>query len=99
MNSTTPSNGLKQRSRALQILMRLLPAALWRRLARGEEPPSAYRAIPVGYGPDSPEGQTRRSLLIGGLSVAPNSFALGLDEEAGVVVVHELVPARPKAAR
>jgi hypothetical protein len=30
-------------------------------------------------------------LLIGGRSVAPNSFALGMDEDRDVMVVHELV--------
>jgi multisubunit Na+/H+ antiporter MnhE subunit len=69
-------------------------AALWRRLARGEEPASRFRELPVRYGDDSAEGITRRVLLIGARSLAPNSFALGLDAERGVLVVHELVPAR-----
>jgi hypothetical protein len=56
---------------------------LLRRLTRGELPPSGFRERPVTYG--------RRSLLIGGLSVAPNSFVLGLDKETNVMVVHELV--------
>jgi multisubunit Na+/H+ antiporter MnhE subunit len=64
---------------------------LLRRLTRGELPPSGFRERPVTYGPDSAEGKTRRSLLIGGLSVAPNSFVLGLDKETNVMVVHELV--------
>ena len=55
--------------------------ALLRRLTRGVE--FAGECIceqPVWFGPDTAEGKTRRSLLIGGLSVAPNSFVLGLDE-------------------
>jgi multisubunit Na+/H+ antiporter MnhE subunit len=67
-------------------------AALWRRLARGERPPSAFREIPVRFGDDSPEGVTRRVLLIGGHSLAPNTFVLGLDEDTGLMVVHQLVP-------
>jgi multisubunit Na+/H+ antiporter MnhE subunit len=66
-------------------------AALWRRLARGEQPPSAFLEIPVRFGDDSPEGITRRTLLIGGTSVAPNTFALGIDRDTGVMVVHRLV--------
>ncbi len=68
-------------------------AALWRQLARGEEPASRFRELPARYGDDSAEGITRRVLLIGARSLAPNSFALGLDAERGVLVVHELVPA------
>jgi hypothetical protein len=35
---------------------------------------------------------TRRVLLIGGTSIAPNTFALGIDSERDVMVVHRLVP-------
>jgi len=66
-------------------------AALWRRLVRGQQPPSAFLEIPVRFGDDSPEGLTRRTLLIGGASVAPNTFALGIDRETDVMVVHRLV--------
>jgi multisubunit Na+/H+ antiporter MnhE subunit len=65
--------------------------ALWRRLARGEQPPSGFRQVPVRYGADTAEGETRRVLLVGGKSVAPNSFALGLDAERDVMVIHQLV--------
>ena len=66
-------------------------AALWRRLAHGAQPDSGFREVPVRYGDDTAEGRTRRVLLIGGRSVAPNSFALGMDEDRDVMVVHELV--------
>jgi multisubunit Na+/H+ antiporter MnhE subunit len=67
-------------------------AALWRRLARGEQPPSGFRQVPLAYGSSTTaEGETRRVLLVGGASVAPNSFALGLDAERGVMVIHQLV--------
>ncbi|MBV9093659.1 MAG: Na+/H+ antiporter subunit E [Streptosporangiaceae bacterium] len=65
--------------------------ALWRRLARGEQPPSAFVELPVPFGDDSPEGVTRRALLVGGTSVAPNTFVLGIDQDADVMVVHRLV--------
>jgi multisubunit Na+/H+ antiporter MnhE subunit len=71
--------------------------ALMRRLTRGELPSSGFREQPVRFGPDSAEGKTRRSLLIGGLSVAPNSFVLGLDRQTGVMVVHELVTTEREA--
>jgi multisubunit Na+/H+ antiporter MnhE subunit len=66
-------------------------AALWRRLAHGEQPPSAFLELPARFGDDSPEGVTRRTLLIGGMSVAPNTFALGIDKDTDVMVVHRLV--------
>jgi len=65
--------------------------ALWRRLAHGQQPPSALADLPARYGDDSPEGVTRRVLLVWGTSVAPNTFALGIDSERDVMVVHRLV--------
>ena len=72
-------------------------AALWRRLVRGEQPPSAFLELPARFGDDSPEGATRRTLLIGGTSVAPNTFALGIDKDRDVMVVHRLVASQPPA--
>ena len=66
-------------------------AALWRRLVRGEQPDSAFVTEPVRFGDDTPAGVTRRVLLIGGRSVAPNAFALGLDRDTQTVVLHRLV--------
>jgi multisubunit Na+/H+ antiporter MnhE subunit len=67
-------------------------AALWRRLARGEQPDSMFITEPVRFGDDSPAGVTRRVLLIGGRSVAPNAFALGIDRDTETMVLHQLVP-------
>jgi multisubunit Na+/H+ antiporter MnhE subunit len=74
-------------------------AALWRRLAHGEQPPSGFREIPTRFGDDSDEGVTRRVLLVGGRSVAPNTFVLGIDRERNVMVVHQLVVNEGKPAR
>lgn len=60
------------------------------RLASGQEPRSGFREEPVRFGPDTAEGRTRRSLLIGGRSVAPTRFVLGLDRDRDVMVIHEL---------
>jgi multisubunit Na+/H+ antiporter MnhE subunit len=73
-------------------------AALWRKLVRGQEPASGFRELPVRYGSDSAEGVTRRVLLIGGRSLAPNAFVLGIDSDRGVMVIHELVASEGKAA-
>jgi multisubunit Na+/H+ antiporter MnhE subunit len=66
-------------------------AALWRRLVRGEQPDSAFVTEPVRYGDDTPAGVTRRVLLIGGRSIAPNAFALGIDRGSETMVLHQLV--------
>jgi multisubunit Na+/H+ antiporter MnhE subunit len=68
--------------------------ALWRRLVHGEQPPSAFIERPVRFGDDTPEGVTRRTLLVGGTSVAPNTFVLGIDPERDVMVLHQLVAER-----
>jgi multisubunit Na+/H+ antiporter MnhE subunit len=69
-------------------------AALWRRLAHGQQPDSAFAELPARFGDDTPEGVTRRTLLIGGRSLAPNTFVLGIDPERDVMVVHQLVAGR-----
>lgn len=66
-------------------------AALWRKLARGQDPPSGFAAEPARYGPETPEGRMRRALLVGARSLAPNTFVLGIDRERDVMVVHKLV--------
>jgi multisubunit Na+/H+ antiporter MnhE subunit len=66
-------------------------AALWRRLIRGEQPDSAFVTERVRYGDDTPAGVTRRVLLIGGRSLAPNAFALGIDRSSQTMVLHQLV--------
>jgi multisubunit Na+/H+ antiporter MnhE subunit len=73
-------------------------AALWRRLAHGEEPPSGFRRLPVRYGDDTAEGRTRRALLIAGKSIAPNSIAAGLDKDTDTMVIHQLVVNEGEAA-
>ena len=73
-------------------------AALWRRLARAEEPPSGFRVLPVAYGDDTAAGRTRRALLVGGKSIAPNTFAAGIDKDTNTMVIHQLVVNEGEAA-
>jgi multisubunit Na+/H+ antiporter MnhE subunit len=70
--------------------------ALGRTLLTGRQPASGFLEVPVSFGDETPRARTRRALLLAGRSVAPNTFALGLDREDGVMVVHQLVP--PKEA-
>jgi multisubunit Na+/H+ antiporter MnhE subunit len=73
--------------------------ALARLLLHGEQPDSGFREIPVRFGDGSPEGVTRRVLLVGGRSVAPNMVVAGIDKRREVMVVHQLVVSegRPEA--
>jgi multisubunit Na+/H+ antiporter MnhE subunit len=71
--------------------MVIVYAALWRRLARGEQPDSSFVTERVRFGDDTPAGVTRRVLLIGGRSLAPNAFALGIDRDTETIVLHQLV--------
>ncbi len=66
-------------------------AALWRRVVRGEQPAGGFVAVPTRWGADTALGMTRRMLLVGGMSVAPNTFALGIDRDRDVVIAHHLV--------
>jgi hypothetical protein len=68
--------------------------ALARTLATRKPPRGGFRELPVRYGDDTPRGVTRRVLLTGADSLAPNKFVLGIDEERNVMVVHELVAER-----
>ena len=66
-------------------------AALWRRMVRGEQPDSGFVTEPARYGGDTAEDMTRRVLLTGARSLAPNEFALGIDAETDTMVLHQLV--------
>jgi multisubunit Na+/H+ antiporter MnhE subunit len=66
-------------------------AALAVKIVRGTDPPSGFEEIPTRYGDDSFEAATRRAFLVGTTSLAPNTFALGIDRTRDVMVVHRLV--------
>lgn len=65
--------------------------ALARLLLHGEQPDSEFAEIGERYGGETPLDQTRRVLLIGSRSLAPNMFVLGMDPQTDVMVVHRLV--------
>jgi multisubunit Na+/H+ antiporter MnhE subunit len=66
-------------------------AALWRRLAHGQEPASGFRVLPVRFGDDTAAGVTRRVMLVGARSLAPNAFVVGIDQRRDEMVIHQLV--------
>ena len=52
----------------------------------------SLRAVPFRHGrADDPRARARRALAIAGISVPPNSFALGIDEDRDELLVHQLV--------
>jgi len=70
----------------------LVFAALARGLfTKAPLPRGRFRELPVQYGDDTPLGVTRRVLLIGARSLAPNEFVLGIDPERDVMITHQLV--------
>ena len=69
----------------------LVFGALARMLLSHQPPDSEFAELPVEYGDRTPLGDTRRVLLIGARSLAPNTFVLGIDAERDVMVVHRLV--------
>jgi multisubunit Na+/H+ antiporter MnhE subunit len=73
-------------------------AALWRQVVLRQLPQSGFREMDVRYGGETLEDKTRRALLVSATSLAPNTFALGLDAERGVMVVHQLVLSAPEEA-
>jgi multisubunit Na+/H+ antiporter MnhE subunit len=71
--------------------------ALGRQLIRGETPDSGFRERPVRAGGDSSADVTRRVLLVGANSLAPNTVVLGIDDERDVMIVHQLVAEEGRA--
>jgi multisubunit Na+/H+ antiporter MnhE subunit len=71
--------------------------ALGRQLIRDETPDSGFRERPVRAGGDSSADVTRRVLLVGANSLAPNTVVLGIDEERDVMIVHQLVAEKGRA--
>jgi multisubunit Na+/H+ antiporter MnhE subunit len=63
-------------------------------ITKAPPPSGRLREVPVTYGGDTPLGETRRVLLTGARSLAPNELVLGIDEERGVMVTHQLVEER-----
>ena len=72
-------------------------AALWRRVAHGEEPRSGFLAVPMSRPGAADDERSWRVLEVWRVSVAPNSFALGIDKDRHVMIVHQLV--RPETDR
>ena len=73
--------------------------ALLRRVVKGELPESIFEEVPVDAPGETAEAVTQRTLIVAFSSVAPNSFALGIDTESRTMIVHRLVGGERGRAR
>ena len=74
---------------------RVLAAALWRRLT-GRPVHGGFRALPFPVDRDEARSAGRRALVTGFVSLTPNAYVVGIEED-GVMLVHQLGtdPANP----
>ena len=73
--------------------------ALWRHLVKQEEIDGAFRAFRIPIGGEGGRAAARRALLNAAISITPNTYVVGIDEENEVVLVHQLVPCERSLAR
>lgn len=72
--------------------VRLLLLALWRRVVRGQQVTSAFRAVPFRARADAAERAAGEALAIAAGSFGPNTYVLDVDAERELLLVHQLVP-------
>jgi multisubunit Na+/H+ antiporter MnhE subunit len=71
----------------------LVTVVLWRQLARGQAAAGAFRTVPLPVPPeDDARANARRALLTATVSVAANTYVVGIEGEEGTMLVHQLVP-------
>ena len=73
--------------------------ALWRHVVKGEEIRGAFRAFRHPVGGQGARAAGRRALLNAAISITPNTYVVGIDEDKETVLVHQLVPCEPSQAR
>ena len=74
-------------------------ALLVRVLARRGEVRGEFRALRFDPGGDDALAATRRALITAAISLSPNSYVVGIDREAGIILCHQLVPSSKESAR
>ena len=58
----------------------------------GRQQKGAFRVVPFDAGGPTPVDAARRALATGGVSIAPNTYVVAIDEKRNVLLVHQLVP-------
>jgi multisubunit Na+/H+ antiporter MnhE subunit len=72
---------------------------LIRRIATGDRRGGAFRALRFEPGGDDGRAAARRALTVAALSLSPNTYVVGLDEDEGLLLVHQLEPSPHDRAR
>src|SRR4051812_34235340 len=75
--------------RAVPDVARLTRAAV-RQAWRRDPVCGRVKAMPFGPTSDDPEGRARRAVAVGLGSIAPNTIVIGVDQERGLLLVHQL---------
>jgi multisubunit Na+/H+ antiporter MnhE subunit len=69
----------------------LLAVALWRQLRRPGSVRGLFRVLPFPVEGDDAAAAARTALVTGVLSVAPNTYVVGVERGEGLMLVHQLV--------
>jgi multisubunit Na+/H+ antiporter MnhE subunit len=69
----------------------LLAVALWRQLRRPGSVRGLFRVLPFPVEADDATSAARRALVTGVLSIAPNSYVVGVERDEGCMLIHQLV--------
>lgn len=88
---------LRYAYRPLILLVTDTARVAWALIARGvlRRPVAGrWRAVRYATTGDAPDQVARRILTEWGASAGPNRYSVGIDPERGVLLVHELVPAK-----
>jgi multisubunit Na+/H+ antiporter MnhE subunit len=87
-------------SRAWRVLSHIVPdvgrltRAAVLQLFQREPVRGRIVAMPLGFAGDDPESRAGRAVAAGLGSIAPNSIVIGVDQDSGLLLVHQLEPTR-----
>jgi multisubunit Na+/H+ antiporter MnhE subunit len=69
----------------------VLAAALWRQLSRPGSVRGGFRVLPFPREADDAVAAARRALVTSVVSIAPNTYVVGIEGDEGVMLIHQLV--------
>jgi hypothetical protein len=76
----------------------LVLRVLWLRVVRGRPIAGRFVIQPLRPGRDPDRAAARRAMFTIGASIAPNTYVVGIDQDADAALLHELVPEPPRPA-
>jgi len=74
----------------------IVTRVLVRALARRERPTGSFRLSPFPVGGNEPVARARRAFVAVAETYSPNSYVVGMDADAGGVLIHDLEPKPPE---